>query len=200
MTCSLYCRTRKFLMVVYHYGRKQWQYYHIEISSRKFFSKLSANVFNENLKRNTWTNKLVFNAVFTRFLNFGKRIRSLAIFYSDDKIFFPVFFFLVVFVFFCKVANTAILFSPKINLSILRPIYFTPPLFVYHLFTVIFEFIPYPCGASEWFRNYFKLQLNWVYAQVAAFHNDVSNNFEINMIASRTASQLFLSNDDLSMT
>lgn len=148
MTCSLYCRARKFLMVVYHYGRKQWQYYHIEISSRKFFSKLSANVFNENLKRNTSTNKLVFNAVFTRFLNFGKRIRSLAIFDSDDKIFF-LFFFLVVFVFFFKVANTAILFSPKINLSILRPIYFTPPLFVYHLFTVIFEFIPYPCGASE---------------------------------------------------
>ena len=80
-------------MVVYHYGRKQWQYYHIEISSRKFFSKLSANVVNENLKRNTSTNKLVFNAVFTRFLNFGKRIRSLAIFDSDDKIFFPVFFF-----------------------------------------------------------------------------------------------------------
>ena len=183
-------------MVVYHYGRKQLQYYHIEISSRKFFSKLSANVFNENLKRNTSTNKLVFNAVFTRFLNFGKR--GLAIFDSDDKIFFPVFFFSrLVFVFF---ANTAFLFSPKINLSILRPIYFTPPLFVYHLFTVIFEFIPYPCGASEWFRNYFKLQLHWVYAQVAAFHNDVSNNFEINMFASRTASQLFLSNDDLSMT
>lgn len=116
------------------------------------------------------------------------------------KYFFLFFFFLVVFVFFCKAVNTAILFSPKINLSILRPIYFTPPLFVYHLFTVIFEFIPYPCGASEWFRNYFKLQLRWVYAQVAAFHNDVSNNFEINMIASRTASQLFLSNDDLSMT
>ena len=77
-------------MVVYHYGRKQWQYYHIEISSRKFFSKLSANVFNENLKRNTSTNKLVFNAVFTRFLNFGKQ--SLAIFDSDDKIFFPLVF------------------------------------------------------------------------------------------------------------
>lgn len=92
MTCSLYCRARKFLMVVYHYGRKQWQYYHIEISSRKFFSKLSANVFNENLKRNTSTDKLVFNAVFTRFLNFGKRIRSLAIFDSDDKIFFLFFF------------------------------------------------------------------------------------------------------------
>ena len=181
MTCSLYCRARKFVMVVYHYGRKQSQYYHIEISSGKFFSKLSANAFNDNLIRNTSTNKHVIKAVLTRFLNFGKR--GLAIFDSDDKIFFPFFFCLRVFDFFRKVAKTVFLFSPKINLSILCPIYFTPPLFLYQLVTVIFEFFPYPCGASEWFRNYFKLQLHWVYAQVAAFHNDVSNNFEINMIA-----------------
>lgn len=112
MTCSLYCRTRKFLMVVYHYGRKQWQYYHIEISSRKFFSKLSANVFNENLKRNTSTNKLVFNAVFTRRLNFGKRIRGLAIFDSDDKIFFPVFFSLVLCLFSLRIRRFS--FRPKL--------------------------------------------------------------------------------------
>lgn len=113
MTCSLYCRTRKFLMVVYHYGRKQWQYYHIEISSRKFFSKLSANVFNENLKRNTSTNKLVFNAVFTRFLNLGKR--SLAIFDSDDKIFFPVFFVFVLCLFsFARLRIRRFSFRPKL--------------------------------------------------------------------------------------
>ena len=101
-------------MVVYHYERKQWQYYHIEISSRKFFSKLSANVFNENLKRNTSTNKLVFNAVFTRFLNFGKR--GLAIFDSDDKIFFPVFFFLVscLFFFFARLQIRRFSFRPKL--------------------------------------------------------------------------------------
>lgn len=110
MTCSLYCRTRKFLMVVYHYGRKQLQYYHIEISSRKFFSKLSANVFNENLKRNTSTNKLVFNAVFTRFLNFGKR--GLAIFDSDDKIFFPVFFSRVLCLFSLRIRRFS--FRPKL--------------------------------------------------------------------------------------
>ena len=99
-------------MVVYHYGRKQSQYYHIEISSGKFFSKLSANAFNDNLIRNTSTNKHVIKAVLTRFLNFGKR--GLAIFDSDDKIFFPFFFVFVCLISFARLRKRCFFFRPKL--------------------------------------------------------------------------------------
>ena len=80
--------------------------------------------------------------------------------------------------------NTAFLFSPKINVCILRPIYSTPPLSLYQFVNVIFELSSIRvAGLKSSAIISFKLQFHWLHSQVVAFHNDVGSDFEISLIA-----------------